>query len=250
MNSDTESKDQKERRLLLSIKEFRVPWKEFLNWNLLFLVAWIFSLLYMFIWAPVKQPGDAGLFDFNKIYSSQTHPLEWAIFNLIALVALLYAAILLIENRERFIPAWIFVLVSLALGMYGLMPYFALRGVRKRKQKTKISIFTKAVDSRILGIFLAAATLALVLFGIIATSIVGGWSGFADNFMDVRLIQVMTVDLALLTSFYPILIWDDMKRRNWKNIGLFVVFCIPLIGAMAYLVARPRLQEVATVETS
>ncbi len=247
MNSDIELKDQKERKLLSSLKEFRVPWKEFLRWELLFLVVWIFSLLYMFLWSPTKQPTDPGLFDFGKVYSSQTHPLEWAIFNFIPIWGLLYAVLLLIENRERFIPAWLFVLVSLAIGMYGLIPYFALRGVWRKNPKTKKSLYTKIVDSRILGIFLAALALALLLFGIIATSIVGGWSGFANNFMNVSLIQVMTVDFALFTLFYPIILWDDMKRRNWERKKLLILFSIPIIGSLIYLVARPRLPDV-TVE--
>ncbi len=247
MNSDTESKEQEERKLLSSIKEFKVPWKEFLNWNLLFLVAWIFSLLYMFLWSPEKQPGDPGLLNFGEVYPASTHPLEWAIFNFIAIWGLLYAVLLLLENRERFIPAWLFVLVSLALGMYGLMAYFGLRSVWRKKPKTKKSLYTKIVDSRILGIILAGLAIALLLFAIIKTSIVGGWGGFATNFMNVSLIQVMTVDFTLFALFFPIILWDDMKRRNWKNFGLFVVFSIPIIGAIAYVVARPRLPEGETV---
>ena len=250
MNSNTELKNQKKKKLLTSIKEFRVPWKEFLRWELLFLVVWIFSLLYMFLWSPAKQPTDPGLLDFGKVYSSQTHPLEWAIFNFIPIWGLLYAVLLLLENRERFIPAWLFVLVSLAIGMYGLILYFALRGVWRKNPKSKKSLYTKIVDSRILGILLAALALALLLFGIIATSIVGGWSGFADNFMNVSLIQVMTVDFALFTLLYPFILWDDMKRRNWRNIGLFVVFSIPIIGAIAYVVARPRLPEGESITPS
>ena len=157
--------------------------------------------------------------------------------------ALLFAIVMLIENRERLIPAWLFVLVSFAIGMYGMMPYFALRSIWRKEPKTKKTFYTKIVDSRILGIIVAVLGLALLLYGIIATSIIGGWSDFALNFMDVRLIQVMTVDFALFAVFYPIVIWDDMKRRNWKNTWLFIAFSIPIIGALVYVAARPRLPE-------
>ncbi|MHA1197872.1 MAG: hypothetical protein ACTSQF_00745 [Candidatus Heimdallarchaeaceae archaeon] len=243
MTSDEELTEQKERNLLSTIKNIKIPWKGFLNWNLLFLVVWIFSLLYMFLWSPAKQDGDPTIMNFLQTYTFKTHPLEWAVFNFIVVWGLLFAVILLIENRERFIPAWLFVLISLAIGMYGMMPYFALRSVWRKNPKTKKSLYTKIVDSRILGIILAALALALLLAGIIATSISGGWIVFADNFLNVRLIQVMTVDFALFALFYPIIIWDDMKRRNWKNIGLFVAFSIPIIGAIAYVAARPRLPE-------
>jgi len=241
-NSETELKEQKQKNLLSSIKEFRVPWKEFLSPNLLFLLVWMSFLLYTFIWAPAAQPSDPGFGDFSIEYA-KTNPVEWNLFMLVGVWALLYAVILLIENRERFIPAWPFVLASFAFGMYGLMPYFAIRGVKRKDPKTKKTWFTKIVDSRILGIILAALALALVLFGIIAASIGGGWSVYADSFLNVRFIQVMTIDFAFLTLFYPIVIWSDMKRRNWENIKLFSLFCVPLFGGLLYLVLRPRLPE-------
>ena len=241
-NSETELKEQKQRNLLSSIKEFRVPWKEFLSPNLLFLLVWMSFLLYTFIWAPAAQPSDPGFGDFSIEYA-KTNPVEWNLFMLVGVWALLYAVILLIENRERFIPAWPFVLASFAFGMYGLMPYFAIRGVKRKNPKTKKTWFTKIVDSRILGIILAALALALVLFGIIAASIGGGWSVYADSFLNVRFIQVMTIDFAFLNLFYPIVIWSDMRRRNWGNIKLFSLFCVPLFGVLLYLVLRPRLPE-------
>jgi len=243
MNSDTKSKEKQEKNLRLKIRKIKVPWKEFLNWNLLFLIPWMFSLLYMFIWAPPKTEGGPGIMNFGDFYGMTTSPLEWSIFNFIMVWVLLFAAVLLIENRERFIPAWIFILVSVAIGMYGMMPYFAVRTVLRKKPKTKKSAYIKIIDSKILGIIIHVLGTALLLYGIIATSFVGGWANFIDNFVNVRIIQVMTVDFALFTLFYPIIIWDDMKRRNLKNIGLFIAFSIPVIGALAYTVARPRLPE-------
>lgn len=248
-NSETELKEQKQRNLLSSIKEFRVPWKEFLSPNLLFLVVWLFFLLFTFIWAPAAQPSDPGFGDFTIEYA-KNNPVEWSIFMIVGVWALLYSVILFIEVRERFMPAWPFVLGSFALGMYVLMPYFAIRGVRRKNPKTKKTWFTKIVDSRILGTILAALALALVLFGIITASINGKWGVYGSSFMNIRFIQVMTIDFSLLTLFYPIVIWSDMKRREWNNIKLFVLFCIPLFGGLLYLVLRPRLPENRTLETS
>ena len=162
---------------------------------------------------------------------------------LVGVWALLYAVILLIENRERFVPSWPFVLASFGLGMYAMMPYFALRGVKKKKPKTKKTLFIKIIDSRILGIILSELGRAITMYGIIATSIYGKWGVFVNSFLSIRLIQVMTVDFALLTLFFPIVIWSDMKRRGWKNLKLFILFCIPLFGSFLYLTMRPRLPE-------
>ncbi len=238
-NSEPEITEQKQRNLL---KDFKVPWKDFLTPNLLFLVVWIGVLLYMFIWAPSKQPGDPGFGDFTIAYG-KSNPIEWSIFMMVGVWALLYAVILLVENRERFIPSWPFVLGSFGLGMYLMMPYFAVRGVRKKKLKTKKSLFIKIIDSRILGIILSELGRAIVMYGIIAASIYGKWGVFVDSFLNVRLIQLSTIDFALLTLFFPIVIWSDMKRRNWNNWKLFILFCIPLFGSFLYLSMRPRLPE-------
>ena len=241
-NSETKKAEQKQRNLLSSIKEFRVPWKEFLSPNLLFLIVWIFSLLNMFIWAPPKQEGDPGFGDFGISYG-KTNPLEWSIFMLVGVWALLYAVILLIENRERFVPSWPFVLASFGLGMYAMMPYFALRGVKKKKPKTKKTLFIKIIDSRILGIIISELGRAITMYGIIAASILGKWGVFADSFLNIRLIQVTTIDFALLALFFPIVIWSDMKRRGWKNLKLFILFSIPLFGSFLYLTIKPPLPE-------
>ena len=242
-DSETKTTEQKQRNLLSSIKNFSVPWKEFLSPNLLYLLVWIGSLLYMFIWAPAKQEGDPGFGDFDIAYG-KTNPLEWSIFMLVGVWALLYAVILLIENRERFFPSWPFILASFGLGMYAMMPYFALRGVKKKNPKTKKTLFIKIIDSRILGIILSELGRAIAMYGIIATSIYGKWGVFVNSFLNVRLIQVTTIDFTLLTLFFPIVIWSDMKRRNWKNPKLFILFCIPLLGSFLYLAIKPPLPEV------
>ncbi|MHA1464580.1 MAG: hypothetical protein ACTSQ2_05755 [Candidatus Heimdallarchaeaceae archaeon] len=108
--------------------------------------------------------------------------------------------------------------------------------------ETKKTWFTKIIDSRTLGIIIHELTLGLLLFGIIAGIMNGDWSNYTTLFMESRFVHVMTIDFTLLCLFYPIVIWDDMKRRNWKNIGWFVFFCIPLIGGIIYLIARPRLE--------
>ena len=138
-NSETEKTEQKQRNILSSLE---VTWKEFFNPTLLFLLVWIGSLLYMFIWAPPNDESNLGFGDIDIAYG-KTNPLEWSIFMLVGIWALLYAVLLLIENRERFIPSWPFVLASFGLGMYVMMPYFALRKVKKKKSKTKKSLFIK-----------------------------------------------------------------------------------------------------------
>ncbi len=238
-NQHVENETKTEGKLISRIK-LEVPWKEFLSFNLLFLIIWVGFLLYSFLWAPESQPGDPGFADLMKIEG--TNPIAWSVFNIVGVWALLYSVVFLIENKERFIPSWPFVLGAFGLGMYILMPYFAFRGVRKKNPKEKKGWFIKIIDSRILGIILAILTLGITLYGIIAASINNGWTEYGTMFLNIRFIHVMTIDLTLLTLFYPIAIWADMKRRNWQNMKLFIIFSIPLLGGLIYLVLRPRLK--------
>ena len=242
-NDETENKQNK---FLSSIKEIKIPWKEFLSPNLLFLIVWIFFLLYSFIWAPEDQAS----LGFSNFTLDNVGPISWSLFNLVGVITLMYVALLFLESRERFIPAWPFVLAAMGFGMYVLMPYFAFRGVWKKKPKTKKTWFTKIIDSRTLGVIIHELAFGLLLFGIIVGSMNGDWINYTTLFMESRFVHVMTIDFTLLCLFYPIVIWDDMKRRNWKNIGWFVFFCIPLVGGIIYLIARPRLEEVKVGKSS
>ncbi|MBA7585433.1 hypothetical protein ES708_27412 [subsurface metagenome] len=225
----------------ISRMKFVIPWKEFLSFNLVFLAIWIGFLLYTFIWAPESQPGDPTFSSLMNI--KENNPLAWAIFNLIAVWSLLYAAILLIENRERFLPSWPFILASFAAGMYALMPYFSVRGAWKKKTKEKRSIIMKIADSKITAGIVAILVFGLVLYGIIASSINNSWTEYGNLFLNDRLIHVMTIDFTFLTLFYPVLIWDDMKRRNWENKKFFWLFSLlPIIGPSIYLIVRPRIK--------
>ncbi|MBA7552810.1 hypothetical protein ES705_45386 [subsurface metagenome] len=225
----------------VSGKKFAMPWNDFLSFNLVFLGIWISFLLYTFIWAPKGQPGDPTFSSLMNI--KENNPLSWEVFNLIAVWSLLYTAILLIEQRERFVPAWPFILASFAAGMYALMPYFSVRGVWKKKTKEKRSIIIKIADSKITAGIITVLVFGLFLYGIIASSINNSWAEYGDLFLNTRLINVMTIDFTFLTLFYPVLIWDDMKRRNWENKKFFWLFSLlPIIGPSIYLIVRPQMK--------
>ena len=113
----------------------------------------------------------------------------------------MYTAILLIEQRERFVPAWPFILASFAAGMYALMPYFSVRGVWKKKTKEKRSIIIKIADSKITAGIITVLVFGLFLYGIIASSINNSWAEYGDLFLNTRLINVMTIDFTFLTLF-------------------------------------------------
>ena len=190
-------KIEKEKTLLTSIKKFKVPWKEFLSPNLLFLIVWIFFLLYSFLWSPEGTE----TYGFSNFALSDVGPIAFSLFNLVGVMALLYAATLFLESRERFVPAWIFVLGSFALGMYFLMPYFAFRGVWKKEPKTEESLFAKIVDSRILGIIIALLSFGLLFYGIIAGSLIGDWSNFGYFFIFSRRNNVLALNRWPLTLY-------------------------------------------------
>jgi hypothetical protein len=57
----------------------------------------------------------------------------------------------------------------------------------------------------------------------------------------------MSLDFCLLSLLFPILLADDMARRDWKNQQLFwLIALIPLFGPLIYLCIRPPLSEMVT----
>jgi hypothetical protein len=57
-----------------------------------------------------------------------------------------------------------------------------------------------------------------------------------------RFIHVMSLDFCMLSLVFPGLIKDDMARRGMDDRDWWR-FALPLWGALAYLIVRPRIVE-------
>ena len=150
---------------------------------------------------------------------------------------LIYSAVLLIDGRGQKIPAWPFVLGSFAVGAFAILPYLALRQANPVFSGEKNGLI-KLLDSCWFGLSLLLGALALLVYGFSQ----GNGADFIAQWQSNRFIHVMSLDFYFLSLVFPLLLKDDMSRREMKNPSLFwLVSLLPLLGPAWYLFLRPPL---------
>ena len=203
-------------------------------------LLWIGFMVYGFLLAPPGQPDTIELItNLSTGNWDNINPLIITVFNSIGLVTVIYANLLFIDGREQKIVAWPFAIASLAVGTFAVIPYLILREPNPKFSGQK-NLLIKLSDSRLLHFFLTITLLVFISWGLIS----GNFSDFIYEWQSRRFINVMSLDLLCLCLIFPLIIWDDMLRRNIKNDSLFwIVSLIPLLGTLAYLCFRPSLPE-------
>lgn len=204
-----------------------------------FWILWIGTIAYAFLLAPPDQPDT---FDLIKDLSTGNiegiNPLIVALFNILGIWPGLYAALLFADGRMQKIKAWPFVLGSLMVGAFSLLPYLGLRKPNPSFTGDK-NFVLRVFDSRWYGLGLCLGTIALLVYGLRE----GNWADFAQQWQTSRFIHVMSLDFCLLCLLFPTLLGDDMARRGLKAPGVFwAVALLPLLGPALYVVLRPSLQ--------
>jgi hypothetical protein len=217
------------------------PWPRRIGFGLL----WLGFSLYAFLGSPPDNPDT---FELIKRLSSMdiagVNPLIVYLFNIMGVLPLLYSAVLYADGRGQKIPAWPFAVGSFFLGAFALLPYFILRQPNPRFIGPK-NWWIKIWDARITGILIAVAAITLLYLGLSQ----GDWSDFVQQWHTDRFIHVMSLDFCMLSLVFPGLIKDDMARRGMDDRDWWR-FALPLWGALAYLIVRPRIVASAGVESA
>jgi len=201
-------------------------------------LLWLGFGVYAFGFAPPDRPDTLELI--QKLAIAQVtgiNPLIVALFNIMGVFPVIYAALLLFDGRMQRLPAYPFVLGSFAVGAFAILPYLALRTPNSEftGQKTRL---LQVLDSRWLGLGVTIAALLLLGYG----SIQGDWAEFVAQWKTSRLIHVMSLDFCLLCGLFPLVLKDDMARRGWQSQGIFwAVSLVPFLGAAVYLLVRPAI---------
>jgi hypothetical protein len=211
--------------------------------KILFSSLWISLISYAFFLAPPDQANTLDLIVNLSTGNWQgINPLIVALFNLMGILPIIYACFLLIDGRGQKIPAWLFTSASFGVGAFAILPYLALRQPNSEWQGDK-NLLIKILDSRITGIFLTLGTLILLFLGVFY----GNWGDFAQQWQSNRFIHVMSLDFCLLSLLLPVLVKDDLPRRNIKQKWVFwIITLIPLFGTLGYLCVRPPLRAIAS----
>lgn len=125
----------------------------------------------------------------------------------------------------------------MAFGAFSLLPYLILRRDYQVAVPGRTNLAVRWFGSRPFAVFAAAALGVLLLF-------IGGWGNGLDYlfwFRRSNFVNVMTVDLVVLTLLFPALLRDDMARRGVADDSTLgrIALGVPLLGPVYYLVRCP-----------
>lgn len=208
--------------------------------RLIFVVLWLGFVGYGFLLAPPDQPDTADLIlRLSTGAWDGLNPAVIAVFNAMGVWPLVYAAVALVDGRGQRLWAWPFVMASFAVGAFALLPYLALRApvpwVGPADRLVRI------LERRMFGAGLAVAGGVILVWGLLA----GDWPAFWHQWQTSRFVHVMTLDFCALWGLFPVLLVDDLPRRNLDDQRWIIpaVLALPLVGAALYLALRPPLPE-------
>lgn len=204
-----------------------------------FWLVWLGFGIYAFVFAPPDRPETMVLIQ-NLIRGdvADINPTIVALFNLMGVYPLIFACLLFSDGHGQKVPAWLFVTLSMGVGAFALLPYFALRSPNPKFIGPK-NWWIKLTDSRITGLIIATAAIGLLIYGFKY----GDWADFIDQWESNRFIHVMTLDFIMLSLLFPWILTDDMKRRGLdpNSFLYFLIASVPLLGPAVYLVLRPNI---------
>lgn len=203
-------------------------------------LVWVGFIGYAVLLAPPDQPDTFELIkNLSTGQIAGINPLVVALFNVMGVLPMIYACLMFLDGRGQKVRAFPFVLGSLGVGAFSILPYLALRQPNPTFVGQK-NWFLKLIDSRWLGALLAIAASGLVFYGLTQ----GDWRDFAQQWQTSRFIHVMSLDFCALWLLFPVLLGDDMARRGLSDRRIFwAVALVPVLGAALYVTLRPPVRE-------
>ena len=204
-------------------------------------VIWLGFILYVLFLAPALQADTVQ--PLQSLLSGQIpsiNPVIVSLFSLVGIWLLIYSCLIFPDGRMQTLPAWMFMLGSVATGVISLIPYLALRQPNPSFSGEK-DPWLGLLDSQKTGVILTISTIVLVFYAILW----GDWADFSHEFTTTKFVHGMTIAFGLFCVLfpYPTLLQDDMVRRDLDpNSQLFQVAAwIPLFGPLTNLCLRPAL---------
>lgn len=170
----------------------------------------------------------------------QINPVIIALFSLVGIWLLIYSGLMFADGRMQNLPAWAFMLASIATGTLALIPYLAWRQPNQAFSGQK-DTWLNILDARSTGVILTVSTVVLLIFALVF----GDWAAFVQEFQTNKFVHGMSLAFCLFALLfpYPTLFQDDMARRGLTSHSqlFWLVALVPLLGPLAYLSLRPPL---------
>ncbi|GKE12915.1 hypothetical protein Tco_1416466 [Tanacetum coccineum] len=182
---------------------------------------------------------------------------------------LVYCMLLIPSGRSSKgnVPVFPFLILSFFLGAYALIPYFVLwrpppPAIEESELKRwPINFLDSKLtagpeDNNVLALgsitmhqVIFAAGLGLIVNAGLATG--DNWKEYIQYFGGSRLIHATSLDFALLSTFAPFWVYNDMTVRKWTDKGFWLVplSVVPFLGPALYLLLRPSLSSAAVASS-
>lgn len=213
-------------------------------------LIWLGFIIYLLVLAPPIQPDTFR--PLQMLLAGKLpliNPVHLSLFSLVGIGLLIYSCLVFPDGRMQRLPAWAFMVGSIATGTIALIPYLALREPNQQFSGQK-DLWLDLLDARLTGVILTISAVVLLTFAFG----LGDWSAFGYEFLTNRFIHGMSLAFCLLWLLfpYPTLLKDDMARRGLSDDSqlFWLVALIPLFGPLAYLCLRPPLPGYRTTRSS
>lgn len=208
--------------------------------RVLLLVVWLAFITYALFFAPGAGGGEDPWLR-TLLTLRPDEPSLLAMFTLLGLYPLTFACMLL-RHDDRKVPAWPFVLVSFALGVFALLPYYILTsathaGSHDLRLSEKLR---RTAESQTTHAVLFVLTLGVMVWGLLA----GDFGVYAEAFRTSHFVNVMTLDFGLLTLLSVYAIYTGSRRRSLPQ-AMALLGLIPILGLLVY-VWMTRMDETAS----
>ncbi|CAF0893797.1 unnamed protein product [Rotaria sordida] len=215
--------------------------------NKIFWIIWFIFIIYSVLLAPKNDQTTKPTFLYVKQLTfgpwNDIDPYVITLFYYLGVWPFIYLSILLVDGQNQPFNGTLASSLSMALGSFILLPYFALRR-SENARKFKLNFFVRLFDSKFISILLMLATVGLTFFAVNY----GDFRVFLHEFWTNQFIHVMTIDFFIVSFLFPYLIGDDLERRKMTQNNQFQFYfylCfIPLIGPLIYLYQRQPLQQI------
>nr|XP_027062597.1 uncharacterized protein LOC113688966 isoform X1 [Coffea arabica] len=227
--------------------------------SLLLLGLYVGLVYYVVFLAPNQTP-STDVYFLKKLVNIigddgfQMNEVLVALWYILGLYPFVYSMLLLPTGRceNRSVPVWPFLILSGFAGAYGLIPYFILwRPPPPPIEVTELRRWPlNFLESKITAAIALAAGLGLMAYAGLSDGAV--WREFYQYFRASKFIHLTCIDFALLSTFAPFWVYNDMTARRWDNKGLWLLplSLIPLVGPALYLILRPSLLAVPALLSS
>ncbi|XP_057792911.1 LOW QUALITY PROTEIN: uncharacterized protein LOC131009530 [Salvia miltiorrhiza] len=169
-----------------------------------------------------------------------------ALWYIMGLWPLVYSMLLLPTARssKSKIPVWPFVALSFFGGAYFLIPYFVLwRPPAPPVAEPELRRWPlNFLESKLTAGVTLAAGVAITAYAFSSGGDV--WREFYQYFQGSKFIHVMSIDFALLSTFAPFWVYNDVtaRKRDGRGSWLLPLSLVPFLGPSLYLLLRPPLE--------